>query len=304
MEDGVTYTSTDLLEFTRRFPVEQTCIDYLFKMRWAKGFLCPKCGCNQYSFHSKRILYQCKSCQYQVSVTAGTIFHKTRTPLRKWFWAIFLMSRQKTGISAMALQKLLSIKSYQTAWTMCHKIRKAMSDRDIKYQLAGIVEIDDTYLGGSKPGKAGRGAEGKTIVSVCVENRGDRPGYASMKVIEKITSKEILSVVQEKIKEKSTIRSDGFSSYRFLKNKNYTHKPEIVKGKKAHKVLRWVHILIGNLKSTIQGTFHGIGEKHLQRFLDEYCYRFNRRYKESELFDRLLTACSRAFTITYAELTG
>jgi transposase-like protein len=222
----------------------------------------------------------------------------------KWFWAIFLIARQKVGISAVALKKLLDIGSYQTIWSMCHKIRKAMSDRDSKYKLAGIVEMDETYFGSSKPGKRGRGAEGKTIVEVCVENNGDRPGYASMKVIEEVTSDEIAKVADEKLEKGSTVKSDAFKSYNYLKTKGYKLDAQKASGKDASKVLKWAHTLISNVKSTIEGVFHGIGGKHLQRFLDESCYRFNRRYKEKEVFDRLLVVCTRTLTITYSELTG
>jgi len=149
MEEGINYRQINLLNFNELFRTEEDCRQYLFKMRWPGGFICPQCGHNEYSFHSTRLLYQCKACKYQASVTAGTIFHKTRTSLSKWFWAILLIARQKSGISAKGLQRLLKV-SYPTAWLMCHKIRKAMTDRDAGYKLAGLIEMDESYFGGKK----------------------------------------------------------------------------------------------------------------------------------------------------------
>lgn len=305
MEQGINYRTMDIITFNKYFGTEEDCRLYLFKMRWPEGFICPHCGHKEYSFHSTRLLYQCKGCKYQASVTAGTIFHKTRTPIMKWFWAIFLMTRQKSGVSAKGLQRMLGLKRYSTAWLMTHKIREAMEDRDKKYKLSGLIEMDESYFGGNKSGKRGRGAEGKAIVAVSVENRGEHAGFASMKVIEKATSNELAAVAEEKfIKEKCTIKTDGFNSYKYLDKIGFSHISEKADGNNASKVLPWVHTLISNAKSAIQGIFHGVSLKHLQRFLDEYCYRFNRRFKESELFDRLVTACVRTSTVTYAELTA
>jgi len=305
MEQGVDYEEIGLVEFSQKFCDEETCREHLFRMRWPDRFICPRCGCVEYSYHSTRRLYQRKGCKYQASVTARTIFHKTRTPLVKWFWTIFLIARQKSGISARALMKLLKINSYQTVWSMCHKIRKAMADRDANYKLGGLVEMDESYFGGPRPGKRGRGSGGKTIVAVCVEDCGDSPGFASMQVIDGVTSEELAGVAQKKIiKEGSVVKTDGFNAYKYLKRLGFVQEGHKASGKKASKILPWVHTFIGNVKSTIRGIFHSVSGKHLQRFLDECCYRFNRRFKESQLFDRLLLACVRTSTITYAELTG
>jgi len=158
-----------LLQFQKKFGTEKACQKQLFRMRWPEGFKCPHCSHNEAYFHSTRRLYQCKSCGYQASLTAGTVFHKTRTPLHKWFWMIWLMGRQKSGISMKSLQRMLEIKTYKTVWTMGHKIRQALADRDADYKLAGLIEMDDTYFGAPKPGKRGRGAAGKAKVVVAVE---------------------------------------------------------------------------------------------------------------------------------------
>ena len=304
MELNVDYSAMDIITFSNRFKDEEACREHLFYMRWPDRFICPRCGCVDYYYHSPRELCQCKGCNFQVSVTAGTVFHKTRTPLVKWFWAIFLMSRQKSGISARALQKLLDIRSYQTAWLMCHKIRKAMADRDSRYKLAGIIEMDEAFFGGKKSRDEG-GASAKTIVAVCIESHNNSAGFAAMKIIDERTSDELLKAAVEKIeKESSKLKTDGFSGYKYLDKNGFEVESRKASGKDASLVLPWVHTFISNVKSTIQGIFHGISGKHLQRFLDECVYRFNRRFKENELFDRLLLACSRAATITYSELTG
>ena len=217
MEQGIDYEELGLLEFSRKFCNEVACRKHLFKMRWPERFICPRCGCVDYSYHSTRGLYQCKGCKYQASVTAGTIFHKTRTPLVKWFWAIFLIARQKSGISARALMKLLKINSYQTVWSMCHMIRKAMADQDANYKLGVLVEMDESYFGGPRPGPRGRGSGGKKIVAVCIEDCGDSPGFASMQVIDEATSDELAAVARDNIIRKgSIVKTDGFSAYKYL----------------------------------------------------------------------------------------
>ena len=133
-----------LLQFQKKFGTEKACQKQLFRLRWPEGFKCPRCGHAEAYFHRTRHLYQCKSCGYQASLTAGTVFHKTRTPLTKWFWLIWLMGRQKSGVSMLSMQRMLEIKSYKTIWIMGHKIRQAMADRDAYYKLAGLIEMDDT----------------------------------------------------------------------------------------------------------------------------------------------------------------
>lgn len=151
----------NLIEYQQKFVTEEACQQRLFRIRWPEGYRCPRCSHDQASFHSTRRLYQCKACKYQASLTAGTIFHKTRAPLKKWFWMIFLTGRQKSGVSMLSLQRMLEIKSYKTMWAIGHKIRKTMVERDAQYKLAGPIEVDDSYFGSSKPGKRGRGASGK-----------------------------------------------------------------------------------------------------------------------------------------------
>jgi len=296
-------TPINLIEFQQKFATEEACQKHLFHLRWPDGYRCPRCGHDQASFHSTRTLYQCKACKYQASLTAGTIFHKTRTPLKKWFWMIFLMARQKSGISMLSLQRMLEIGSYKTVWAMGHKIRKAMAERDANYKLAGLIEIDDTYFGSSKPGKRGRGAEGKGKVVVAVEVDDDKPGFATMKQVENLGGDQISQSLGDKLGEEAEIITDGWRSYGSLNSGTIKHFPVVIgSGKNAIKVLPWVHTLIANVKGTIHGVYHGVSTRHLSRYIAEFCYRFNRRFWESQMFDRLLTACLSCTTITFAEL--
>ncbi len=295
--------SMDLITFQKKFSTERACREHLFKLRWPDGYKCPRCGHREYSFHSTRGLYQCKACKYQVSVTAGTVFHKTRTPLRKWFWMIFLMSRQKSGISMLSLQRMLKIRSYKTVWVMGHKIRKAMADRDAYWKLAGLVEMDDSYFGPSKPGKRGRGAAGKTKVVVAVENRDNKAGFVKMSAVERLTADEILQCMGESLQGDSTLRSDGWPSYGVLGCRVRAHEKVVVgTGPQAARLLPWVHTMVANAKGILRGVYHGVSSKHLGRYLAEICYRTNRRFWESQLFNRLLNACLSTTTITFAEL--
>lgn len=297
------YESMTLLEFQKRFTSEEDCLQYLFEKRWPNGFECPRCDAREAYYLSARKLFQCTSCRYQASVTAGTIFHRTRTPLRIWFWMIFLMSRNKAGHSMLGLQKLLGIRGYRTAWTMGHKIRKAMADRNERYQLAGLIEMDDAFFGGRRPEKRGRGAHHKARVLVAAENQGEQPGFASMDVVERIDEESVRRVARKRIRAKQTIRTDGYSSFATLAKEGFQHDTLLVgtPGQAAEK-FPWVHTLVSNVKSALQGIHHGVALKHLHRYLAEYCYRFNRRYWEQQLFDRLLIACSLSMPVTFADL--
>jgi transposase-like protein len=216
---------------------------------------------------------------------------------------IFLMARPKSGISMLSLKRMLGIRSYKTVWTMGHKIRKAMSDRDAHYKLGGLVEMDDSFFGARKPGKPGRGAPGKAAVIVSVENRGKKAGFAKMRRVDKVDAKNICSIADGGIEDGSVIRTDGLHAYWSLKGRRGIHqRVNVGTGKEASKLLPWVHTLLANLKGNIRGVYRGVSRKHLQRYLEEFCYRFNRRFWEDELFDRLLAACASTSTITFSEL--
>jgi len=300
------YQDMDLVTFQQHFATEESCRDRLFKLRWIEGFRCPRCNCDTAYFLEKRMLYQCTSCKHQTSLTAGTVMHKTRTPLVKWFWAIYLVSTDKRGLSALALSRKVGI-GLKCAWTMLHKIRKAMEARDSEYQLAGLIQVDDAFFkGGINKGgdKRGRGTN-KVPVIVMAAVKDDAITFAKMEVVDAVDSANIKSVLMEHVAPGQTIRSDGYPAYNVVKKSNFSHDKKTVypkNGAPRYDVLRWVNILISNAKAFILGTYHGVQKKHLQRYLDEFCYRFNRRFWPSQGFDRLLLACSRTGTVTYAEL--
>ena len=290
-----------LLQFKKRFASERACQKALEKMRWPDGFKCPKCEHSKASRIKTRRLLQCSKCHHQVSLTSGTIFHKTRTSLQKWFWAIYLASQDKGGVSAMRLSKQLEL-GYKTAWAMLHKIRKAMAQRDSDYTLSGFIEMDDAFFGGAAKGRRGRGAANKTPVLVMVESKGEHAGFIAMKTVAAITLPQVETLVKKHIAPAQRIRTDGYKSYAGLNKMGHWHDGNPVPGKNASEDLPWVHTAISNAKRFLLGTYHGVSHKHLQRYLDEFCYRFNRRAWEKQITLRLLTACVFANPITFAEL--
>ncbi len=307
MENG--YGQMGIIEFQRRFRTEAACRKHLLKLRWPEGFRCPRCGRRECFDLPKRKLHQCKSCGHQTSVTAGTVMHRTRTPLRKWFWAIYLVAGDKRGLSALQLSKKLNV-SYYVAWTMLHKIRQAMADRNQLYQLRGVIEIDESFYGGKKEGgdKRGRGT-GKVPVMIeastfdCGDG-GRGLGFARMRVVDRVDAATVESVIGEDVAAGQTVVTDGWPSYNVARRMGHDHHREVAEPGGSNAALKWVHILASNSKAFLLGTFHGVGKKHLQSYLDEFCYRFNRRRWEGELFDRLVTACANSTGVTYSELTA
>jgi transposase-like protein len=292
-----------ILEFQNRFNTDEACREHLFKIRWPYGPVCPVCGGKAFYKIAKRNVYECKRCSHQISLTAGTIMHGSHTPLRKWFWAIYMASQDKRGVSAVRLQQELEV-SYPAAWLMLHKIRKAMGDRDAWYQLSGIVEMDETYLGSSKrDGKRGRGTE-KTVIQVGLsKDEQGYPEYIQMEVIENIQAETLRDFAVRTIKAGSTIYSDAYRSYhKAFSETSYDHRGKKTAIKENPEHLRWVHRMVGNAKTGIMGTYHGLGPKHVQRYLNEFCFRTNRRWFGGQLFNRLLNACMSTTTITYKAL--
>lgn len=296
------YGEMSLLDFQRRFPEEADCHAYLFKLRFASGFSCPHCGSIKSGAVSTRGLFRCKGCRKQFSVTSGTCFHGTRTSLQEWFWTVFLVVKDKRGHSALQLSKELGI-PYARAWFILQKLKMAMAWRDSRYRLSGLIELDDAYFGtpDRQGGKGRKTTRAKVFVAVSITDDG-KPRFAKMQVVKRLDSRYVAKFAEKEIEPGATGRTDGLAIYNTLAAA-YKHEPTVAKGKPKDAVSHWVHIVISNAKAFIDGTFHGLDEKHLQRYLDEFCYRFNRRYKESELFDRLLTACIEAPPKTYGELT-
>ena len=290
-------------EYQEQFTDEEDCFKYLFQLRWPNGFVCPKCGGSEYYMIYKHKRFQCKQCRHQTSVTAGTVFHRSHQPLRILFMAVYLIATSKKGLSAMELRRKLGISGYKTAWLLMQKIRTAMASSG-KFLLTQMVEIDETYIGGHREGPRGRGAKDKTLVAIAVETNGSTMGRAYLKTINSLTMTELELFVKDHVARATKVSTDGHKSYGSLNN-DYVHIP--VKNSKAcskSDVLPKVHIVVANLKMWLRGTYNCLPAKHLQRYLDEFVFRFNRRWNLNNIFDKLLVRCVNTNTITYAELTG
>ena len=227
--------------------------------------------------------------------------------LLAWFVAIFLVAFDKRGLSALLLSEELGLK-YETSWAMLHRMRRAMAKRDASYKLRGYVEIDEMFIGSpSEAKKRGRGTE-KTPVLVAVsytpiKGKEEVTGFAKLQAVDAINEATVSAFVKANVEPGSTIRTDGLSVYPSLERHGYKHDREPVKKRKAHLVLPHVHTFISNLRSFVQGTHHGLSEIHLQQYLDEFCYRFNRRHRRTEMFDRLLRACLEQEELPYSALS-
>jgi hypothetical protein len=278
-----------LLEWQNRFGNERACMRALAKVRWPQGFHCPECGFKKYSYITTRKLYQCSQCRHQISVTTDTLFHSTKLPLVKWFWAIYLNASDKGGVSALRLSKQIGV-CWLTARKMLKKIRTAMAHRDSIYRLHRMIELDDTYVGGKRSGKRGRGAEGKRPVLVAVETRTIGAGFAAMQAVDTISKETVRNFLMFHLAAGQTIKSDAFPALNAIAEK-HSHAKKKTPAAKASEWLPLVHIMIGNMKKFINGTFHGVSSSYLQEYLDEFCYRFNRRFWEPQLPLRLLNAC-------------
>jgi transposase-like protein len=279
-----------MLDFEHQFKTEADCLDFLRKLKWPDGFRCPKCSHTEaWETSSDRLI--CCQCQHKSSLTAGTIFHQTRKPLMLWFRAMWYITQQKNGVSALGLQRTLGLGSYHTAWTWMHKLRSAMvrPDRD---RLSGTVEVDEAYYGGIKKGKRGRGAEGKALILIAVEDKAGKPGRIRLAHIEDASGPNLLRAIKEAVEPKSCIRTDGWKGYNALGKADYEH--EIVDRESAlvgENLLPMDHLVASLLKRWILGTHQGaIAASHLGYYLDEFTFRFNRRTSKSRglLFQRLV----------------
>ena len=297
-----------LQEFQAAFPDGEACWEAVRRARWPEGFICPRCGHDASSWISTRRLEQCRGCRYQCSVTAGTVFHRTRVPLLTWFWAIFFLARHKKGISALQLQRDTGLGSYETAWTMLHKLRSTLGPRP-RERLTGLVEVDETYVGARERGlRGGRQLVGKTLVAGAVEQRPHHAGRARLAVIQGLTFENDLGPFVRGVIDASrtTVRTDGFQGYRRLANVGVRHDRRVQGADPARSVeiLPWVHGIFGNLKTWLRGTFHGVSGKHLPRYLAEFVYRFDRRWREGELFGFVLRRAVHGEPLPYHRLVA
>jgi transposase-like protein len=287
---GVDYPET-YQQLLRWFPDDGACLEYLTRLRWPDGFVCPVCG-SMRAWWTATSRWMCSECGRQTSVTAGTIFHRTRTPLSTWFAAVWFMTSQKNGLSALGLQRVLGFGSYETAWAWMHKLRRAMVRPD-REMLAGVVELDEVFIGHETRGTAG-GLKDKTSITVAVEVLPNRKlGRVRLEVTPMAKSRSLLDFAQRTIAAGSVIRTDGATALRGLSKLGYDHEFFVATGSEtpAHETMPGVHMVASLLKRWLTGTLHyAVSQQHLSYYLDEYTFRFNRRTarRRGLLFYRLL----------------
>ena len=280
-----------LPEFEARFPDEAACARWLCEKRWPEGVRCPACGHGKgWELGRERLTLQCAACARQVSVTAGTLLHRSHLPLKTWFLAAWLMATHRNGISARQLRRQLGLGSYKAAWLLCTKLRQAMVDPR-REPLAGLVEVDETSLPfhakeASVAAKPGRSHEGKLLIAGAVEIQGRAPGRARLAVIADYSAASLKGFVAAAIAGGSTVVSDGWSGYAGLQD--VKHDPKVIGPMAAHVVLPWAHRIFANAKRWALGVYHGLRRQHLQAYLDEFVFRFNRRHTPAAAFARLL----------------
>jgi len=300
MED---YPKT-LTELEKRFSAECSCKDYLFQLRWPDGFICPRCNSDQY-WKMNTGVFWCKKCNYKSSVIAGTIFEGTHKPLSLWFRVIWLVTSQKYGASAKGLQRMLGIGSYRTVWLWLHKLRRAMV-RPGRDKLSGIVEVDEIFIGGEKhDGKRGRGASGKSLILVAVEKNEKKLGRLRLVRVKDASASILEGAIKMSVAKGSKIRTDAWNGYSRLKGIGFKH--EIIK-KSANigeNLLPGCNLVSSLLKRWLNGTLQGaVSHEHLDYYLDEYTFRFNRRTSNSrgKLFFRLLEYAMVTEVSTYDQI--
>ncbi len=296
-------------EFLEWFNDEAACRRYIVRCRWPDGFECAQCGKKNQPWITARGYLQCRQCGSQISATAGTIFERTKSPLRTWFAAMWFVTSQKDGASALGLKRVLGLGSYQTAWTWLHKMRHAMV-RPGRDQLCGRIEVDETYIGGSGiGGKRGRGSARKEIAVIAVEVHSPTKGFGRVRMrrIPDVSSDSLVPFICDVAEKGSEILTDGWGGYNDLPNQDYQHKRVILSdtGDPAHVSMPGVHRIASLLKRWLMSTHQGsVGGKHLDYYLDEYTFRFNRRTSRSRgmLFYRLMQQAVMTSPLPYRQI--
>ena len=294
-----------LIEFQRRFPDEAACASYLAEARWPDGFRCPHCGHGKgWELATKAYTWECAGCGKQTSVTAGTVMHGSKLPLTVWFWAVYLMATHSNGIAALQLQKQLGLGSYKSAWLLCGKLRRAMVAPG-RSPLSGLVEIDETAIPHRSKidpphGGQGRSAEGKMLVAAAVEVHDGGPGRLRLAPIADFSATSLHAFVKANVEAGATAKTDGWSAYSGAPG--VSHDPHVVGPMAAHIVLPWTHRIFANLKTWALGVYHGLRRKHLQSYLDEFVFRFNRRRTRHAAFRSLLGIAVAIKPATYKML--
>jgi len=304
---GIDYPQT-IQEFDEWFATEDSCARYLMRIRWPQVFRCPKCSSEEVWLTARSLLH-CKQCHRQTSVTAGTVFEGTRKPLRVWFQAMWCITNQKFGVSALGLKRVLGLGSYQTAWTWLHKLRRAMvhPGRDM---LSGQVEVDETYVGGEEGGVRGRQTETKSIVAIAIEVHSPKGfGRVRLRQVPDVTGPSLIGFVKDVVAVGSVVATDGWSGYNGLSGHGYKHVRRVQSGSgdPAHVVLPGPHPIASLLKRWLIGTHQGaVRHEHLDYYLDEYTFRFNRRSSKARglLFHRLVEQAVQIKPVTYRGIVG
>jgi len=292
-----------MLELERRFSDEAGCRAYLTALRWPAGFVCPRCATSE-ALEIRRYLWRCLACRREVSVTAGTVFQDSKLPLTLWFRAMWQITSQKNGVSAIGLQRVLGLGSYKTAWTVMHKLRRAMV-RPGRDRLSGIIEVDEAYWGGEEQAVHGRQTNDKALIAVAAEVDGTKLGRIRLRHIPDCTPKTLHGFIAEAIQPASTVQTDGWLAYRQLQG--YVHQPVVQSHQPPDKphLLPRVHLVISLLKRWLMGTHQGaVSSAYLQDYLDEFTFRFNRRTSSSrgKLFYRLAQQAVQTPPTTYDKL--
>ena len=296
----------NIFTFTAHFNSEESCSEHFKAERDKIGVVCKKCGHKEHYWIKSRWSYECKACRHRTSLRSGTIMQGSNLSFLIWYKTMFLMTTTKKGFSSKEIQKQLGMKRYEPVWAMVHKLRKAMGNRDARYTLEGMIEMDEGYftiesseLEKSK-GKRGRGAAGKTPVSVMAESvqledietgeKSSQCRYFKAKVLESHHADKVNNTVKESFDEKSIVFTDDSTSYVDISDYVELHSSEKSSEKLTKETLRWVHITISNAKRNFLGNYHKIKGKYLQMYLNEFVYKLNRRYFGEKLFDRLVIA--------------
>jgi transposase-like protein len=297
-----------LSEFQRLYGTEELCEAALEKTRWPDGFRCPRCGGNEHGLVYGRRLkrYQCRICRHQATLTAGTIMQATKLPLTTWFQAFYLIGQAKTGISSLELSRHLDV-NYDTAWLLHNKILKAMSDRDDAYVLRGKIQMDDAYLGGERPGgKAGRGSENKIpIIAAISLNESGHPIHAKITPVIGFSSEAVGSWAMAHLDPDCAVLTDGLACFRSVITAGCSHEAVVTGGKHPNDLpqFRWVNTLLGNLETSLSGTFLAFNfDKYAKRYLGGYCFRFNRRFSLPAMTERIANAVCCCIPCTERDL--
>jgi transposase-like protein len=302
-------------DFREQFATEQNCLEYLISCRWPDGFKCGHCNGDSYTLLSTRKVIQCKSCQHQISPMSQTVMHRSHLPIKKWFEAAYWVANHTPGMSATQLQKHLGIGSYDSAWHMLHRLRKGMVN-DERTKLSGLIETDETIIGGAAKGKKGRGvtaSDKKSLVIGAVEvlvyrtktgKKKERTGRIRLAMIPDASGKILGDFLDKNAEPKSRIRTDGWAGYSETALSEFIHHVRVIgKDQLAHKRLPHIHRAFGNLKTWLNGTHHGVEPKHLQSYLDEFTFRYNRRETPMAAFQSLLGISLRRGPLTFDQLT-